>query len=422
MIIAFLDRAKRAEQAAIMHMYAAMLRDSQEKELQQTVEHLEREPEYGAMAHVVRTMRKRIMRGDGDPLLHDLALATFVGTSLFPILEQAVEWLPQPEKVIDLFGSLREQVLKNEPDLSGKTFFYYLKTLRYTWSALTSVLHRIPFISYDPKAFGYNASGLLFSEDNLDWTVGPTPTVGNHLAPEARAAIEGLGKSKKFSYSIWIYINLQSIQHETEKKRSKALWEAANEYPDRFRLASLSVDAPFYRGHSSFTSVHKCRDHMLDQLSAAVYEPYGKSWYAFSLFDHERDRWMACAEAVLEQTLEMAVDIQTFNELVVMGLARAWQKFTLQGKAISTIACKECIDRAGSLNAAFFWALCCRQCSEQEKAKKCMAILWGRPLLARSRLVEPSRTQGFESLLKAYSSDDVNEYLKKVQKQVVSVE
>jgi hypothetical protein len=99
----------------------------------------------------------------------------------------------------------------------------------------------------------------------------------------------------------------------------------------------------------------------------------------------------------------------------VLGLIRAWQAFCAgarNDKVMSTIACKECADRGGSVNAAFIWAK--SEASEDMRAKEVMAILWGRPLLARQRLNEEKRSRGFEALVKILAPETVNSFLKDI--------
>ena len=99
---------------------------------------------------------------------------------------------------------------------------------------------------------------------------------------------------------------------------------------------------------------------------------------------------------------------------MVLGLVRSWQGFCCRetaGMVMSTAACRECVDRGGSVNSAFVWALTER---EEDRAAAVMAVLWGRPLLSRHRLVFASRTRGFEALVRALSPEAVRKYLDEV--------
>jgi len=410
----FLEKAKQEEQQAIMLQLARVFENhgipDNLAKLYDLILHLAENPRKDSLGKVLKTLRPLL--SSETPLLEDLVLAIFAGTPLSSPLKKSVFSLPQPDSVADLFTVTREETLKEYPSLSNRSPFYYMKTPLFTWNGLVSrrpgTLLFGSFYPYDPKASGYNSSGLLFQEKNgIDWSVGPTPTIGDQLAPETRALLRALKKRRStlFPYDKWIYINLQNTQSASEKRRSRALLEASKKNPDQFRLASISVDAPFYKGNMK-AGPTELKEHLYE----AIFQPSHRSWYAFSLLHEEREAWAKIVETVLDQAYELGPSPIVFHELVVLGLIRAWQSFHTKentGRVLSTTACKECIDRGGSVNSAFLWAL-------QSSAQEVMAVLWGRPLLSRYRLIMPSRTRGFEALVETFTPDMVKDFLSSI--------
>ena len=385
----------------------------QEGPLALAIRALPENPAAAQVAAVLHTLRFELRRGS-SAFLGSCALAVFVGADLSEPLRQAVASFPTPATTLELFETTRR--------LSGrfhKSLWHYLRHPRILWGAITgstigsTLLGR--WFPFDPKGFGRNASGRLFSEMvagprslTIDWTVGPTPTLGHLAAPETVAAVEAMESrsSRCFPHTMWIYVNLQSMDHIAEGHRSRALMDLSCRHPSTFRMASISVDAPFYLGQEkglTTLSAHK------ERVSAELRR--GK-WYAFSLLEGEEAAWWQCADGVVERAYALAATPEVFHELVVLGLVRAWQGFCCRrtaGTVVSTVACRECIDRGGSVNAAFVWALTER---EEDRALAVMAVLWGRPLLSRRRLIFASRIRGFEALVRSFLPENVREYLK----------
>jgi hypothetical protein len=188
-----------------------------------------------------------------------------------------------------------------------------------------------------------------------------------------------------------------------------------------FRVASISVDAPWYRqgnAHSRNLQTHTTT--LLSHLHEDIMHPRwkeGKSWYAFAIKQEEQLPWWEHAQYVVELAATIAASyhhaIPVFHELCVLGLTRAWQGFCLQhveGQVMSTIACKECIDRGGSVNAAFVWAFS-NTTSLEKRTERVMAVLWGRPLLARRRLISECRSRNLAHLIEQISPDTLRKYL-----------
>ena len=410
-------QAKALEQRALADAFRRIAAEYPHEtgSLASAIRLLPQNPTPSQVAEIFHRLRAELREGF-SPFLGSCALAAFVGADLSEPLRQAVAGLPQPATTSDLFGATRREAVSFH-----RPVWNYLTHPRVLWgmiagSTIGSALFGRWF-PFDPKAFGRNASGRIFSEEfadhrslGIDWTVGPTPTLGDHAAPEAVAAVEALERrsSRCFPHSLWIYVNLQSMGHAAEGRRSRALLDLSFRHPSVFRMASISVDAPFYLGHEKgLTSLQAHRERLAIELRK------GK-WYAFSLREGE-ESWWQCVDSVIESALAIAEkterQAEVFHELVVMGLIRAWQGFCCRGvvgMAMSTVACRECVDRGGSVNAAFLWALTKR---EEDRALAVMAVLWGRPLLSRHRLIYAGRTRGFEALVHSLSPEIVRDYV-----------
>jgi hypothetical protein len=401
-----LEIAKQEEQAAFLRTFQEVLRRHNVKIHDFSV------------PQAMKFLRESIRKGP-SPLNNELARAVFTGTKLFPLLERSVSFLEPPERTEDLFGKTRKAAVGFGAHDTSHSLWYMLCHPKLVWSALTSVWigHTLfgKVFPYDPKGFAKNISGLLFEEkrgenSSILWTMGPTPTLGNILAPETECALESLEQGEK-----WVYVNLQSLGCRDERPRSLTLLEASKRYQGRFCAASLSVDSPLYKGREG-GDIQEHKKMLLNQLSRAIFLK-DTSWYFFSLQGKQKEMWWSIVEEVVELSLALSQGlIPVFHELVVLGLIRAWQAFHMKdvNRLISTIACKECIDRGGSVNAAFMWALLGDDVGKKERARKVMAILWGRPLLARRRLIDKSRTIGFQALVAALPAKEVRHYLETV--------
>ena len=415
-----LSQAKALEQRVIAAAIRRVLDEypHQDGAFPSAMKALPEHPKASQVAAFLRGLRSELYKGF-SPFLGDCALAIFLGADVSEALREAVRPLPQPRTTMDLFGVTRRLASR-----AHNPMWHYLRHPRILWGMITgsvvgsTLLGR--WFPFDPKAFGRNASGRFFSERfvdhhskelGIDWTVGPTPTLGSCVAPEAVAAVEALENrtSRCYPHTMWIYVNLQSMDHVAEGRRSRALLELSARHPKVFRMASISVDAPFYLGSErGLTTLVAHKERLLGELRK------GK-WYAFSLCKGEEEEWWRCTGLVVENAYAVAattpLQTRVFHELVVLGLVRAWQAFCCRhtaGMAMSTIACRECVDRGGSVNSAFVWAL---TENEEERTSKVMSVLWGRPLLSRHRLIFASRTRGLEALVQSLSPGAVRNYL-----------
>lgn len=411
-------QAKVLEQHAVADAYIRVLDWHQDHFFSEADRALLRNPTCQQMGCFLRSLRYLWRCGNLSPLFHDMALATFVGADILPALKMAVDGFSPPMTTLDLFGKSRKEALE-QGVYSWYSLQYCLRNPRILWNAfLSSHIGELLFgriYPFDPRGRAFNTAGLLWTESvkkgpTIDWTVGPTPTIGDSIAPEMQVAISALQLEEKrlFPHRSWVYVNLQNIHSHSEKRRSSALLRASKAFPSHFRLASITVDAPFYKRGES---VADHRSIVLEELKKAI--DGQKSWYAFSLRDHEKEAWWNCAQYVVREAFQLGgVQSRVFHELVVLGLIRAWQAFCVGSctdRVISTIACKECADRGGSVNAAFVWAN--SDAEESMRAKEVMAVLWGRPLLARQRLNHEGRSRGFEAIVKALAPETVRAFL-----------
>jgi hypothetical protein len=415
-----LPQAKAFEQRVIAAAFRRILNEypHQGDALALAIRALPEHPKASQVASILHRLRLELHKGS-SPFLGDCALTVFVGADLSEPLQNVVRSLPQPQTTLDLFGLTRRLAARSHRPVS-----HYLRHPRILWGMITgsalgsTLLGR--WFPFDPKGFGRNASGRLFSERfvdhhaqelDIDWTVGPTPTLGMHAAPETVAAVEAMEhrSSRCYPHTMWIYVNLQSMDHVAEGRRSRALLDLSARHPSVFRMASISVDAPFYLGRErGLTTLQAHKERLIGELRK------GK-WYAFSLGRGEEEAWWRCTDLVVDNAYAMAApteqQAEVFHELVVVGLVRAWQGFCCRhasGMVMSTIACRECVDRGGSVNSAFVWAL---TEAEENRALSVMSVLWGRPLLSRHRLIFASRTRGFEALVRSLSPEAVRNYL-----------
>ena len=143
-------------------------------------------------------------------------------------------------------------------------------------------------------------------------------------------------------------------------------------------------------------------------LLPEIYDKYTKNWYFFSIYEQEDQAfWHDCLSELIDiayttiNELELTNTRQThkaFQELVIYLIVRAWHGFILRklpasSRILSTIACREGVDRGGALNGGLLGFLTSK--TEQEKWIKAISVMWGRPLLFRARLNEEARAEGF---------------------------
>ena len=383
--------------------------------------HKKKVPEsaYKDLSSYVKDLRLSIKK-HSTPVLEDASIALFAGSYVKKALYSATEWLVKPTSTIQLFYDLRKKVAPSIKKSFSLHLRYKISSLLSSYVGTFVCGNLYPF---DPRCHAKNVGGIMMEEiiktslkRRLSWLVGPTPTVGNHISPEAEAAVAGLERgSSCFPYKKWIYINLQSTHHLSEKGRSEALFSFSKQHKGAFSFASISVDNPLYVAKDrSSCSVLKQKMVLLEQLKKACYGE--ESFYAFSLLDEDRDTFFRIVLAVLEEAYRISNEIShrpaaVFHELVVLGLVRAWHGFCLrqaEGDAMATIACRECADRGGSVNAAFVWAF--SEKNEQDTAVSVQTVLWGRPLLACMRLNEHCRSRGFCALVENFQPSDMKKY------------
>ena len=262
-------------------------------------------------------------------LRQDLCLALFAGADVMPALRGVVSKLPMASSIKELLTTLRKQVHLN---------ISFWERLRFAVSAfLSSKTGSVCFgrvAPFDPRCFAKNIGGRFKRETigrPMSWLVGATPTVGDHLSKEASLAIEALRNGQSvFPYGLWVYCNLQSTKSFHEGGRSQGLLEASHQNIDHFRVASLSVDNPWYRSHHDKPLIQH-RHFIEKELNAAIQGQ--ASWYAFAIKDDERDEWTDWVGFVVDEAFAMAQETKSsivFQELVLLGIIRAWQGFCMR--------------------------------------------------------------------------------------------
>lgn len=403
-----LFQVKRLEQQCIAQAYAkaAGFHGAPPGELTQEILRAVEFPGQDSFSRILRQLRRELKGGGLTPYLYDVAFVSIFGGEGHQVLEAAVSGWPAPRTLADLFSVARTEASRVAFG-SGRTLSYMIQHPRLLWSSFMSVCGA----RFDPRGFARNLPvifrGETLSRLRLDWSMGPTPTFGSCLSPEALAVIKGPDGASVFPCDLWVYANLQSLGLASERKRALALVNASRSNASRFRVASISVDSPLYRNEGGWPLQYH-RETCLKEIK----KPHG--WYQFALQGGEEPHWSACVDYVVETAFRMARTVDDFHELVVLGLIRAWQSFCvrgLEGRAMGTIACKECIDRGGAVNAAFAWAYSDPALSQRELTYRVMSILWGRPILARERLNEPWRTKGFEALVRFFRPEEVRAFL-----------
>ncbi len=356
----------------------------------------------------------------------------------------------------------RKALLQHMPSLSPHSIWHILCHPLYLLGSLQcrSVFHRLFgfFSPFDPKGRLENSAGILYREEKniddgrclIDWNIGPTPTIGWKISPEAKALqnVIQYTANNSFSservekichtflpYSGWVYINLQNRRDNNELQRVQEIEQMANNMSCMF-VSSLSVDSPHYRVEYNIEKI-SLRD-IANQLkaffsSSDIFSSSSQSWYFFSIFEKAaQNSWKQVLSSIVEEAYEviLAQNIppeasrklhKAFQELVVYGVARAWHGWAFRKTyaytqkkplyLISTMSCREGVDRGGALNGGMLGFLLAK--TDEEIWKHAMPIIWGRPILFRERLNESQRTEGFFAVVSFCARTDIQDFLHK---------
>ncbi len=367
---------------------------------------------------------------------HTLALAPLLETNPW----KSFFGLIQP----NLSGSLSEKIQKKRAHLlengahqKGHSWKYMLLNPDVLLHAFRS--HPIGHAllgwiwPYDPRLAENYPSLLLREEEKLYHAITPTPTIGVNPSLEALAIIQAIenrqkGRAKgravdyKKNVKGWVYINLQSLHKEIERRRSLSLMSLNSSFPEQFFGITLDVNSSFYRYYQeeSFSNSFKERIHqwLFDPLNYTL----SSQGHYFPIAEKERPEWEERLRILSEEAfylINTGTELEkqsAYKELMLLMIVRAWQGKIFRAlssrsdqiELLSTIACKECIDRGGKLNASLLWAL--DPSIDEEVEKKVIALFYGRALLARKRMIQPHRSDSFMDLVNVVPRMQVRDF------------
>lgn len=340
------------------------------------------------------------------------------GSDQYPFLKEVVEPFSSPSLWKDLLEHTR---VEGEDKLGvGKRKYTLWKAFHFRRAYLSTLSGRLPApfsFLFDPKGRGENIPGLLLQEEiqyrkekplSIMWSASPTPFVGNKVVVEVDQLLSLWHKQRKGA--LWIYVNLQSLCHRSEKERSRTLLSFAQQYPEEMRVLQVTLDSPLYLSCPSYFSLHEQYEALLQDLRSE------ETMYPTSLTRMLREQWLEHAVDVATMAKLKVSEVDTpdqarvFMELFSLALARRWVGFSLslssgEGPVYLTQACKECLDRGATW--LFEMALSLSSLSLREL----QALFWGRSLLARGRLPEAKRAKGCHALFSALSPSSVGVWL-----------
>lgn len=342
----------------------------------------------------------------------------------------------------------REDIFKLMPSLKPHSFKHILTHPNYFFGSIQcrKIFSNIfgPILPYDPKGKLENSAGILFQEKGehnfssyqIDWNIGPTPTINTKLSEEAQAFVfllQNRPTTAFFPYSGWIYINLQNRQDPNELARVRSI-EEMSQQSQSISVASFSVDSPLYlvqydpNSRSLYEVALELEQKLLDP---AVFSIGSMSPYFFSITDKsEQSFWQKNMQNIIQLAYTLSSPLskkiysnrirhKAFHELVLYGLTRAWHGWSLkhmknkpEDRIFSTISCREGVDRGAALNGGLLSYLTAQEPSEATLSA--ISLMWGRAILFRGRLNEAYRTEGFFALQTVFSQKTVREYLEQI--------
>lgn len=283
---------------------------------------------------------------------------------------------------------------------------------------------------YDPR-MAENYPCLLFEEKKAEgsilFSITPTPSVGLSTSLEAESLIQALANRQagvasgcRPNLKAWIYVNLQSLRHGIEQARSTSLMELNERFENLFFGITLDVNSFFYKFYEeeqfSPVFIEQIQRWVLDKGNYSLNSPRG---HFFPIPESKRHAWEKAFITMSEEAIGCLQDgtdqekMRAYKELILVSLVRLWQGyvygfFKQKGapfELLSTVACKECIDRGGKLNAELVWAL--DKSQEDEREAKVVALFYGRALLARKRMIQKHRSDAFFDLIQCCSRPDL---------------
>ena len=417
-------------------------------------------------------------------LLHSLCLASLAEPhlleSFLPLAEQigscTSQEISENLTFCELLKASRHSayihgLMKNDRNLQ-----YALRHGKYLFGALLSMSFGRWFSwikKYDPRGDLENNPGAFFEQTfvtashtqcSARTVYTPSPTIGETVAPEMRAALQAMEnralqsneslKKEYLPYIFLVYTNLQNLQSPHERKRSLALMQLQRQYPLSCFVSTVSQDSPFYKDGVGGRNEKKIAQNIAKNTSALdnaykealvqeivnddnfvfSYEPiHARSHYSFPIRTMgEKMLYVKCFIDIVEEAYSLVATKHTdnnwyakaaFRELVFLGIIAFQQALSIQRiqqthssfSVLFTNACKENIDRGGKTNAELFWALGNRT---KDSLKQVLAAIHSRALLTRARLIHPHRIEAMYALTLLLSQDEVatfleNQYAKK---------
>ncbi len=413
-----------------------------------------------AYVHSLRLLRKAQVDHTLSSLECELLLALYMlgdrkmrtrcheVTSRLFVSQESVQELPLS---LNEYFIARRAIFQSIPFLAPHSLPHICRFPRYFFGSIqgTSRYQTLfgKIIPFDPKGDLGNSSGILYEERDLvgsysiDWNIGPTPTIGTDISPEAQSMRSILDRKEKglstsemayvaqfIPYDGWAYVNLQNRRNRDESARVRSIESFAS---SRVFIASLSVDSPYYSVQYDpvIYSLEGVRDRFKEFFrSKEIFSISSDSWYFFSLSQAiDQEKWQKALLMLLEKAYLKVVDSsyaslrslhKAFHELLIYSIARAWQGFALfklkstgidRPSLFSTITCREGVDRGGAFNGGMISILASQ--NKKDLIENALVISLGRPILFRGRLNEEERLEGFFSLIALFPIHELSAFL-----------
>lgn len=351
--------------------------------------------------------------GPARLFLQRLVLTLFTGVHQLPLYEQLIPY--EEEHLLTLLRRSREWLHAQGAIKKGYNIRYILQQPGQLFKIFKGMRLGALFLSwlspYDPRKTE-NYSTHLFDEDlpqgRAIYVATPTPTIGNDVRPEALVALEAIREGLvRPTMRAWLYVNLQHRKNWQERFRTKNIMQLNQQFAGYFFGCTLDVNSHFYR-YTPITShedlVHwLLDDQVIDEASAC------SNYFPIPL--EEWPAWKRGAEKKL-RALPLTIGSVAIKEIALLVLFRHFQEYVfsklpLGSEVLTTVACKECIDRGGKMNAEILWSSpylkplqgTKKVSATVAKNRAIAAIFFGRALFARKRMVQPHRADAFLELL-----------------------
>jgi len=285
--------------------------------------------------------------------------------------------------------------------------------LRENWSMLLHVfasmrLGRLFLPDYDPRCFLQNNGGALYEErfqkHTLRTLYTPTPTIGNTIAPELVSCLEALKKGAPFQ--AFSYVNLQDITSHDEGYRVQSIMRLNEQFPDIFFGITLPQNTGYFEDEHA--SPLQLKEELLNPCNFSLENRMRRGDPGY-YFPGGQARWEKTLLNIFDRAYGITQNKQALVELVHLAIIRHHQMTVLQrGSVLSTIACKESIDRGGKINAELLWAI-----APQTKPMDLVifSMFQARALLTRKRFIVASRADEMQALLMHVNREEAHLFL-----------